>query len=91
MAAVSVEKSAVMGAITLCDRSIQEFEKTSGALAERYRSVGTTWKDVKYKQLGLVVSDCTKALKHPVTELEECKARLQELLKLIEAYENSNI
>lgn len=91
MAEVLVEKSAVQGAIALCDRSIQEYQQASKFLSSRYIQAGSFWKDDKYEQLGVVVGDCTKALENPIEELEDCKIKLMELLKAIETYESSNI
>lgn len=91
MAGVSVEKSAVDGAIQLCQKTIQNFEKTSGELKRRYQGAGTSWKDSKYKQLGDIVNECTAALKKPQEELTDCIRKLQELQKAIAEYEATQI
>lgn len=91
MAGVSVEKGAVDGAIRLCQKTIQEFEKTNNDLKRRYQAAGTGWKDSKYKQLGDLVNECTTALTKPQKELQDCIAKLQELLKAIEAYEATKV
>ena len=91
MANVSVEKSAVLGAISLCQQSIRQFEQASKSLSSKYRAAGSNWKDAKYSQLGGVVSDCTTALSRPVKELEECVRKLNMLLKEIEEYEKVDL
>jgi len=91
MANVSVEKSAVSSAISLCNQSIQQFNRTSKSLSSKYQEAGAYWKDVKYKQLGGIVNDCTTALNKPVKDLEDCITKLNELLKAIEEYEATNL
>lgn len=88
MAEVSVEKSGVIGAIALCRQSIQQFDQASKLLLSKYQMAGSSWRDVKYQQLGGIVNDCTTALNRPVKELEECIIKLNEILKVIESYEN---
>ena len=91
MANVSVEVSAVTSAISLCNQSIQQFNKASGELKKKYQGAGTSWKDAKYKQLGTIVSECSTALGKPVTELQDCIKKLESLKKAIEEYERINI
>ena len=91
MAGVSVELAAVAGAISLCQQSIQQFNKASTELSRKYQSAGTSWKDNKYQQLGGIVNDCTTALNKPVKELEECVKKLTALKKAIEEYEKTNV
>ena len=91
MANVSVEKSAVSSAISLCNQSIQQFNQASKSLSSKYQAAGSNWKDAKYKQLGGSVNDCTTALNKPVKELEGCITKLNALLKAIEEYEATNL
>lgn len=91
MSSVSVEKSAVAGAISLCKQSIQQFNQASGSLSSKYQTAGSNWKDAKYQQLGGIVRDCTGALTKPVKELEGCITKLEALLAAIEQYEATNI
>lgn len=91
MASVSVEKDVVRKSIVLCNKSIQQYKQSAQALERKYQEAGCSWHDVKYKQLGGVVQECTTALKTPVKELEECVRKLNELLKAMEKYENENI
>lgn len=91
MANVSVEKTAVTRAISLCERSISEFDKTSHDLKRTYDMAGAGWRDAKYQQLGGIVTDCTTALTRPIEELGDCISTLKALLREIEAYEALNM
>lgn len=91
METVSVEKSAILGAISLCRQSILQFQQASKALSTKYQAAGSQWRDAKYQQLGGVVNECTTALQRPVGELEACMTRLNALLKAIEAYEANDL
>lgn len=91
MANVSVEMTAVVKAISLCKQSIQQCQKSSEILQKKYQAAGTSWKDGKYKELGGVLGNCTKALNSPVSELENCVTRLESLKKAISEYESTKI
>lgn len=91
MPGVSVEAAAVSGAISLCQQSIQQFEKASGDLSRKYQAAGSSWKDSKYQQLGGIVGDCTNALQKPIKQLEECITKLTALQKAISEYEQTSI
>ena len=88
---VSVEASAVEGAVSLCQKSIQQFQQTSSSLNRSYQAAGSSWKDQKYQQLGSIVSDCTQALNRPVRELEDCIQKLQQLRQAITTYESQSL
>lgn len=91
MANVSVEKSAVIKSIALCNHTIQQYKQTAVYMGKRYREAGVGWHDAKYAQLGAVINDCTSALNAPIAELEECLGKLNEILKAIERYENETL
>ena len=91
MANVFVEKDVVRKSIVLCNKSIQQYKHTAQYLEKNYQDAGNTGRDVKYKQLGGVVQECTGALKTPVKDLEECVKKLNELLLAIEKYEGENM
>ena len=91
MPGVSVEAAAVAGAISLCQQSIQNFNKASTDLSRKYQSAGSSWKDSKYQQLGGIVNECKTALDKPVKELEECVKKLTALQKAIAEYEQTSI
>lgn len=91
MANVSVKKTAVTRAISLCEHSINEFDRTSHVLKRTYDMAGANWRDAKYQQLGGIVNDCTVALTKPIEELGDCITALKALLREIEAYEALNM
>lgn len=88
---VSVEISAVSGAIALCQQSIQQFQQTASGLTRSYQSAGSTWRDQKYQQLGSIVSDCSSALNKPVQELSDCIQKLTALRQAIQEYEETSL
>lgn len=87
----NVEKNAVFKSIVLCKKTIEQYKQTSQYLKKQYLNAGTTWRDQKYNQLGLVLKDCTAAMHSPVKELEECVYSLNEILRAIEKYEKENL
>ena len=87
MAKVSVEKKAVIGAISLCEYSVDCFQTASKHLKQNYMDAGATWKDSKYVQLGHIVDQCEQALRTPIKELEECVEQLQQMYRIMEEYE----
>ena len=91
MSGVSVEAAAVAGAISLCQQSIQQFNKASDDLNKKYQAAGTSWKDSKYQQLGGIVRECATALSNPIKQLEECVKSLAALQKAIAEYEQTSI
>lgn len=89
---VSVESAAIQGGINCCNTSINELDSASRALQRSYQAAGSGgWKDQKYTQLGSIVSDCCNALTKPISELQECMRKLDELLKAVSDYENVNL
>lgn len=91
MATVSVEKEAILRSIALCNRSMEQYKITARTLALKYREAGCDWRDEKYAQLGNVINDCIGSLTSPLREFEESVNKLNEILKLIEMYENENL
>lgn len=91
MANASVEKEAVKRSIALCERSIQQYKDMLNRLKTSYVSAGTEWRDAKYRELGELLNECTGAFRLPLKELEESKAKLGELLKAMEEYENIDL
>lgn len=75
----------------MCQTSAHELESAAKALEQSYQSAGEGWNDEKYRQLGTVISSCTSALRSPISSLQSCEGRLNQLLKAVEAYESINI
>lgn len=87
MAGVSVEGQAVQSGIACCKVSIHELESASKSLQKSYQQAGSGWKDKKYAELGGIVEECCSALTKPVSDLQECMNKLNELLKAIAEFE----
>ena len=89
---VSVDSSAVEAGIRCCDTSVKELEDSARGLQDSYNRAGDDgWRDAKYVRLGEIITECTNALQAPVSELQECKKKLEELLRHIQAYEQNNL
>ena len=80
---VSVESAAIQGGIGCCKTSIHELEAASSSLQR--------WKDQKYAALGGIVEECCSALTKPVSELQECMGKLQDLLAAVQEYESTSL
>lgn len=89
---VAVNRPAVQGGIRCCKVSIQELENSIRKLIHSYQAAGSQgWRDQKYTELGNIVQECCTAMKQPTGELQECMRKLEELLKIIEKYEETNL
>lgn len=89
---VSVESAAIKSGIKCCSTSITELKSASSKLKKSYQTAGSGgWKDKKYAALGDIVEDCYGALTKPVSDLEDCKKKLEELLIAVNAYEQVNL
>lgn len=89
---VSVESAAIQGGIGCCKTSIQELESASKRLQKSYQQAGSGgWRDQKYTQLGSIVQECCGALTKPISELQECMVRLNDLLQAVSEYEQTNL
>ena len=91
MANASVDMNTVKNAQILCNEAIEVLNSSVQKLNNRYRDAGQQWRDEKYKQLGNIVSDCSRALKSPLEELRDCLAKLKELEKSILEYNGQKI
>lgn len=89
---VSVESAAIQGGIGCCKTSIHELETASRSLQRSYQQAGSGgWRDQKYAALGGIVEECCSALTKPISELQDCMGKLQELLKAVGSYEDVSL
>ena len=89
---VVVERAAIQSGIGCCKTSIHELESASKNLQRSYQQAGSGgWKDQKYAALGGIVEECCSALTKPITELQECMGKLDDLLKAVGEYERVNL
>ena len=91
MAGVSVGMGAIHNAQTVCREAIQDLNSSSKKLEDRYKNAGLEWKDKKYEQLGVIINDCSRALKSPVDELFECLDKLGEIERVLRDYDSVNL
>ena len=91
MAGVSVSTAAIQQAENICQTAIGELNGSTQKLNARYREAGERWRDDKYKQLGVIINDCSRAMKSPIDELFDCISKLRELEKAIVEYESTNL
>lgn len=91
MASVSVSMAAIQQAENICQTAIGELNSSSQKLNSRYREAGERWRDNKYKQLGVIIDDCSKAMKSPIDDLFDCIAKLREIEKVLMEYEATNL
>ena len=89
---VSVESSAIQGGIGCCKTAIHELDGASKGLQRAYQQAGSGgWRDQKYAALGGIVEECCSALTKPISELNDCITKLEQLLKLVLDYESTNL
>lgn len=89
---VSVEKSAIEGGKGCCQTAIHELKEASRNLQRDYQQAGSGgWRDQKYAALGGIVQECCSALTGPISQLEECMVKLDNLLKAVLEYESTNL
>ena len=89
---VSVERTAIQGGIGCCKTAIHELEDASRSLQRSYQQAGSGgWRDQKYAALGGIVEECCSALTRPVSELQQCMVKLDELLKAVTEYESTGL
>ena len=91
MAGVSVGLQDVQHAQALVSGAIQDLNSSAQKLNNRYREAGERWRDNKYTQLGMIINDCTRALKSPIDELFDCLNTLKELENRIVEIESQNL
>lgn len=89
---VSVEKSAVNGGIGCCKTSMQELSSSARGLKNDFQNAGSGgWNDKQYRALGAIVNECCEALTKPISELQECQRKLEQLLAAITEYEDVSL
>ena len=91
MSNVSVNLAAIRNAQTICSGAIQDLNGSAQKLNSRYREAGQRWRDKKYEELGVIVNDCSKAMKSPVDELFDCLNKLKEIEKALAEYESGSL
>ena len=89
---VLVEREALKAGIQCCKISIHELEAASRSLQRSYQQAGAGgWKDQKYAALGGIVDECCSALTKPISDLQDCMSKLNELLQAVGGYEEVSL
>jgi hypothetical protein len=83
--------AAIQQAESICQTAIGELNGSSQKLNARYQEAGERWRDEKHKQLGVIINDCSRAMKSPIDELFDCISKLQALEKAIIEYESTSL
>jgi hypothetical protein len=91
LANVSISIAAIQQAENICQTAIGELYSSSQKLKSRFQEAGEYWSDEKYKQLGVIIDDCSSAMKPPIDELFACIVKLQEIEKAFVEYESTNL
>ena len=89
MADVDVTRSAVQKAMQSCVAAATELQNATRKLKAQYDAAGSGWKDSKYKELGSIVSECTAAMKEPISQLGDCHTTLGQLDAILAEYESA--
>lgn len=89
---VNTNREAIQGGIGCCRVAMEELKRASQKLNGAYsQCTSGGWKDAKSKQLGDIVNECCAALEEPLGDLNDCMAKLSELLKAVEEYESTSL
>ena len=78
-------------AVNLCSRIIETLSVSQRGMQSKYKSAGSNWNDLKYRQLGGIVNECSSSIGKTLNELGGCLASLNEIEKAIAEYESINI
>ena len=68
--------------------AISSIEITKNSLSKKYQQLNGEWKDKKYKELGDVVQECSKALNEILKILSKGEKFVGSLAKCLQEYEN---
>lgn len=70
--------------------AITSIETTKSSMTRKYQQLNGEWKDKKYKELGDVVQDCSKALNEILKILSKGEKFIGSLAKSLQEYETVN-
>ena len=91
MANVSASLAAIQQAFKTCMEVTQDLNSAASKLEERYKQAGQDWRDSKYTQFGGIVEECTKAMKAPLDELQDCASKLNQIEAALSQYGDVNL
>ena len=91
MALVNSNLSAVMDALRNIRTAASGIETTRQLITQKYAQLGTGWNDRKYRELGLILTDCMKALMSILQILRQAEQPVSMLIESIRQYEEVNL
>lgn len=71
--------------------AITSIETTQTSMVRKYQQLGSDWKDKKYKELGNVVQECSKALTEILKILSKGEKFVGSLAKSLQEYEDTTL
>ena len=71
--------------------AITSIETTRSSMTRKYQQLNGEWKDKKYKELGNVVQECSKALNEALKILSKGEKFIGSLAKSLQEYDNVNL
>ena len=91
MSVVNVDSAELLEAWKNIKTAITSVEGTKYSMMRSYQQLGSDWKDKKYRELGDVVQDCTKALNIILSTLSKGEKFIGSLAKSLQEYEDVNL
>jgi len=88
---INVNSSIIQDAVNLCSGVIHLLTVSQKNTQRRYMDAEKDWNDVKYQQLGDIVTECSAAIGKTLRELEGCLISLKQIEISLTEYENINI
>ncbi len=68
--------------------AIKSIETTESSIMKKYQQLAAVWKDKKYKELGQVVQECSKALNETLKILSQGEKFISVLVKNLQEYDS---
>lgn len=87
MSEVSVDTDIINKALSLCNSSIDELTKAKTELKEAKQKLNASWKDSKRKEFDAIIEKCDGSITKPLSDLQSCAAKLNEMLEALAEYE----
>lgn len=91
MGAVNVDSGELLKVLQDIRTAISSIESTKSSINKKYQQLGSDWKDKKYKELGDIVQDSTRALNNILNTLSKGEKFLGSLVKSLQEYESINL
>jgi hypothetical protein len=90
MSNANVDGAIVQKMIRNCHDTIARIEKSKQGLIGKYQSLSGTWSDTKYKDLGVIVDECSSAITSAASVLKDIVQKMEQLNLHIKEYEGVN-